>query len=106
MTDDPAFPVRRHPQGSTVDLTVAPRSSVTRLERDAGGALRARVTAPPVAGAANAAVLRLIADAVGVPPSRVSILTGASARKKRLLVRGLSVDDMNERLEAALRQSG
>jgi uncharacterized protein YggU (UPF0235/DUF167 family) len=102
VTDDQANPVRSHIQGSTVDLVVAPRSSVTRLERDARGALRARVTAPPVDGAANAVVLRLLADVLDVPPSRISVLTGASGRRKRLLVSGLPAAALAERLEIAL----
>jgi uncharacterized protein YggU (UPF0235/DUF167 family) len=102
VTGDPAFPIAAHRAGSTVDITVSPRSSINALEFDASGALRARVTAPPVAGAANAAVLRLLADALGVPRSRLAILSGDSSRRKRVLVREMTSDVLVRRLETAL----
>ncbi|HEY0326863.1 MAG TPA: DUF167 domain-containing protein [Allosphingosinicella sp.] len=47
-----------------------------------GGALRVRVTAPPEDGRANAAILALLAKALGQPPSSLTLLRGASARDK------------------------
>ena len=76
-----------------------------RADRDAlvpGGApaepLRARVTAPPVDGQANAALVRLVAKALGVPKSRVAIVRGQSARDKVVRVEGLGPDDAHARL--------
>jgi uncharacterized protein YggU (UPF0235/DUF167 family) len=47
------------------------------------------VAAAPVDGAANAAVTRLVADALGVPPSSVSVVSGATGRRKILGIDGL-----------------
>ena len=47
-----------------------------------GGAVRLRVTAPPADGAANDAVLRLLAAALDLPPRDLTLLRGASARIK------------------------
>ena len=52
------------------------------------GELRCRVSAPPADGAANKALVRLVADAMGVPPSAVTIEAGAASRTKRLRVSG------------------
>ena len=49
---------------------------------DEQGRLRVRVTAAPVDGAANAACLRLLAKALGIAPSRVSLIRGHRARDK------------------------
>ena len=106
MTAEPGLPVTPHRQGSTVELTVSPRSSFNAIGRDGGGALRVRVTAPPVAGAANAAVLRLLADALQVPRSRLSIATGESGRRKRVLVTEMSAEMLIMRLEETLRRPG
>jgi len=55
------------------------------------GAVVIRVTAPPVDGKANDALCRLIAKAAGVPPSKVSVTRGHTARDKVVRVEGLEV---------------
>lgn len=72
---------------------VTPKGGRDRIEgwaRDADGApvLRLRVAAPPTDGAANAAVVKLLAKAFGVPKSAVTLLAGATARTKRLEISG------------------
>jgi uncharacterized protein (TIGR00251 family) len=62
------------------------------------GVLQVRVTAPPVDGQANAALCRLLAKALGVAPSRVSVVRGASVRDKLVRVDGVETADAHERL--------
>jgi len=50
--------------------------------------LKARVRAAPSEGEANAALCRLLAKALGVPPSRVDVVGGATSRVKRVKVTG------------------
>jgi uncharacterized protein (TIGR00251 family) len=64
---------------------------------DLQGELRIRVAAPPVDGRANAAVIRLVADELDVPASAVEIISGASARHKRLEVHGIPGERVRER---------
>jgi uncharacterized protein (TIGR00251 family) len=76
-----------------------------RADRDAvtgvrDGVVHARVSAPPVDGRANAALERLLAKALGVPPSRVSVVRGQGARDKVVRVDGLQAADAHERLSA------
>ena len=61
-------------------MRVVPRARRPGLERREDGVLVARVTAPPVEGKANAAVCALIAEELGVPKSRVSVVRGAHSR--------------------------
>ena len=69
--------------------------AVPRGGRDAidgvteAGELRCRVSAAPADGAANKALLRLVADALGMPPSAVTLEAGATSRTKRLRVEGV-----------------
>jgi uncharacterized protein (TIGR00251 family) len=70
--------------GATVDLAVIPNAKRTELAGLHDGALRVRLSAPPVDGAANEALQRWLADEVGVPKSRVQLLRGASGRRKRV----------------------
>ncbi len=88
--------------GCQLALTVLPRSSANRLELDASGALRARLTAPPVEGAANDALLKLLAKVLKLPRSRLAIVSGATSRQKRIAVHNVSPDDLADRLHGAL----
>jgi len=83
------------------DLTVrltprGGRDALTGVRAD--GVILARVSAPPVDGKANAALCRLLAKALGVAPSRVSVVRGAGAREKVVRVDGLDAADAHERL--------
>jgi uncharacterized protein YggU (UPF0235/DUF167 family) len=61
------------------------------------GVLRVRVAAPPVEGAANEALLRLIADELGVPRRDVRLVAGAGGRTKVLVVDDVAPDRVLER---------
>jgi uncharacterized protein len=82
---------------------VTPRAGRSSIERLADGAIQIRVAAAPVDGAANAALLRFLAGVLEVPRSRLEIISGASSRRKRIAVRGLAPDELETRLQAALR---
>lgn len=68
---------------------------------DEGRVLKARVAAPPVDGAANAALVRLVASALGVPKSAVTVVAGQTARIKTLEIDG-DPAALSARLEAAI----
>jgi uncharacterized protein len=69
--------------GANLVLTVRvqPRASRDELRLE-GARLKVRITAPPVDGAANAHLLRFLAGAFGVAPSRAELVRGASGREK------------------------
>ena len=93
--------VARHERGCVISLSVSPRSSANRVEIDATGGIRIRLTAPPVDGAANASLLKFMASVLGVSRSNLSILAGAQARHKRLLAEGVSVESARRALARA-----
>ena len=81
----------RHPEARfTVRLT--PRAAVDRIDGVLDGVLKARVTAPAVEGAANRALIRLLADELSVAQSDVRIVAGANSREKLLVVDALAPD--------------
>jgi hypothetical protein len=82
-------------------VRVVPRAVRDALAGERDGALLVRLTAPPVEGAANAALVKLLGAAFGVRPSAVRILRGASARDKLVHVAGLTVASARARLGAA-----
>ena len=83
---------------STLHITVKPKSPRNEAARAAEGVV-VRVTAPPVEGAANAAVVEVLAKALGVPKSRLAIIAGASGRVKRVAVRGLAQEELDARID-------
>jgi hypothetical protein len=86
--------MKRPADGESVLLVVRaqPRSAVSRLDGWRDGALRVRVTAPPVEDAANRAVLDLLAHALGAPRSALSLVRGARGRDKLVRISGVSRD--------------
>jgi uncharacterized protein len=71
---------------------LTPRSSVNRVDGVLDGVLRLRVTAPAVEGAANAALLALLADELGVARRDVRIVAGAASRQKLVVIDGVDQD--------------
>jgi uncharacterized protein (TIGR00251 family) len=78
-------------------VRVVPGASRTEIVGEHDGALRLRLAAPPVEGAANKELVRTLARALKVPQSAVLITGGHSSRLKQLSVRGASLE-MLERL--------
>ena len=72
-------------------VRVQPRASSSGFVGLRGDALKVRLSAPPVEGAANDALVELLARALGVSRSAVTIVAGATSRTKLVEVRGASV---------------
>ena len=76
--------LRRSGDRVLVTVRVGPRASSNAVGGEREGALLVRVTAAPADGEANAAVIRLLAKALDVPPSEVRLVRGATVRVKVL----------------------
>ncbi len=85
--------IREQEGAITFEVRVAPRASRNRVIGVQDGALKVALTAPPVDGAANEALKKLLAKTLGVSKSDVEILRGDSARIKVLRVHGVSAAD-------------
>jgi uncharacterized protein len=83
--------------GVRIRVRVVPRASRTELVGFHGDELRIRLTAPPVDGAANAALVSFLADRLAVPRSTVRLLSGETSRSKVVLIAGLEVDQVRAR---------
>ena len=86
-----------------IPVRVIPRSRKNSVEWDGdgegeGGRLKVRLTAPPVDGAANEALVALLAEQLGVPKRQVVIVRGATSRLKVVEVAGLNPVDLRLRL--------
>lgn len=84
--------------GARVTVQVTARAATNSVEALADGSVRVRVTAPPADGAANQAVIRVLANALDVAPTRLRILSGATARRKVVEVGDLTGDQLASKL--------
>jgi uncharacterized protein len=90
---DPALPWRSEAGGLVLSVRLTPkggRDAIEGIEQLANGqhALKARVRAPASDGEANAALVKLLARTLGVPPRDVHLVAGLSARLKRVKIVG------------------
>lgn len=81
-----------------IPVRAQPRASRDEIVGEHGGALKVRLAAPPVDGAANRALIRLLAKRVGVPASAVSVVAGGTSRNKVVEVAGTDVAAVREAL--------
>ena len=84
-----------------ISVKVIPRSKKNSVEWESGvegERLRVRLTAPPVDGAANEALVGFLAERLGVPKRQVMVVRGATSRQKVVEVVGLSPADVRQRL--------
>jgi uncharacterized protein (TIGR00251 family) len=82
--------IQEHAGAVTFDVLVQPRASRVKLGPVHDNRLKVAVTAPPVDGEANAAVIDAIAKALGVARGAVEVVAGASSRRKTVRVTGVT----------------
>ncbi len=85
--------------GCALILHIQPGAAKTEIAGRHGDALKVRIQAPPVEGAANAALLAFIAEALGLPVREVRLLRGGKSRRKTLEV-ALAPETVLARLDA------
>jgi uncharacterized protein (TIGR00251 family) len=97
------FPIDKDGQGKAVRFLVyvQPRASRTEIAGDHGDALKIRLAAPPVEGAANAELISFLAKRLGVSKSAVRLLRGQRGRQKLVEVDGLDPKELTRRLGLA-----
>ena len=91
-----------HPEGSSLLVRAQPGARRAGVQGHLNGALKVAVTAPPEDGRANQALVQVLSDALGVKRSQVELLLGQTHRVKRFLIRGLTAEELANRLTKLL----
>ena len=99
------IPIHESAKGSTFAVKVQPRARKNAITGVVGDALKLALTAPPVDGKANQAVIEFFADLFAIPRSSVTIASGETSRNKVVRIAGMSRAATAERLTRALPSS-
>lgn len=83
-----------------IQVRVVPRSSKNTLEWQ-DGSLKVRLTAAPVDGAANKALITLLARHLHVPERAITLVRGATGRQKTLEITGITMEEVEQRLSTS-----
>lgn len=111
MADDlfEVHPSKDGTEGAGTDvvlrLSVQPGAGRAAVVGRHGDALRIRVAPPPADGRANEAVVRLVAELVGVPERDVELVSGQRSRQKRVRLAGVDPAEVGRRLDEAIAQA-
>lgn len=91
--------IRETSRGLSFDIRVIPGASKNEVAGIQDGALKVKLTAPPVEGKANRACVEFLAGLLGVRRSALAITSGEKSRKKTVSVTGLVRGELEERLK-------
>ena len=84
-----------------MSVRVIPRSSKNSITWEEG-VLKVRLTAPPVDGAANEALIALLAHRLGLPKRDIRIVQGATGRQKTIEIMGMTAEAIEQKIRGAL----
>ena len=94
--------VKESKKGLTFEIQVTPHASRAEITGWQDGMLKLKVTAQPLEGAANSACINLLAQALKLRKSQLEILAGTKSRKKVVLVKDISKEDLEEKISNIL----
>jgi uncharacterized protein (TIGR00251 family) len=89
--NNPGLKVRETGSGLEIQLHVLPRAKRSEIAGLHNGALKVRITAPPVDDAANRAIIEFLSRLLDLPKSNIHILAGLKSREKTLQLQGITL---------------
>ena len=89
MAEPGEYGIEPAPSGVTIKVYVSPRATANKVAGAHNGAVKIALTAPPVDGAANKALVEFLARMLGVPKGSVRLLSGETSRNKVVRVEGI-----------------
>jgi uncharacterized protein (TIGR00251 family) len=96
--------VADHAEGCVLSVRAQPGARRAGVLGEQAGALKVAVTAPPEDGRANRALTDVLREALGLKRSQVELVSGATSRDKRFLIRGVTKAELLARLAALLEE--
>jgi len=90
--------IKKSEGGAALAVQVLPRAGKNEVVGVQGDVIKIRLTAPPVEGAANAALIGFLADTLGVAKGRIEIVAGETSRRKLVTILGMTPAEVERRL--------
>ena len=90
----------QHGRTLTFAVRISPRASRSEISGEHDGALRVRIAAPPVDGAANRELVRVIARALKVPQNAVEIIAGTNSKSKTVRAQGVDAATLERLIQS------
>jgi hypothetical protein len=94
--------IEPHKEGAILPVRAQPGSRANVLRGEQNEALKVSVTQIAEKGKANQAIIEVLADALAVRRSQLELLSGETSPQKRFLVRGITIDQLRDKISAAL----
>ena len=82
------------------DVRVVPRASKSKIVGEHEGALKVRIASPPVDGAANAELVKLLGKTFGVSRSEIEVISGETSKRKRIKITNAATEKVAAVLQA------
>lgn len=90
--------LRASGEGVLLTLHIQPGAKKTEVVGQHGDALKLRLAAPPVDGKANDALIAVLAEQLGIPKARLTLVSGQTSRRKCVAVKDIDVAEVERRL--------
>ena len=84
---------------TVLDITVAPKASKNRIAVDDNNTVKVYLTAAPVNGKANAALIDFLSKTLKIPKSKIKIAQGEKNKRKRLYIEDMTTEELESRLK-------
>ena len=84
---------------ATIVVQVQPNASQNKIARFEEGVLHLRITAPPIKGKANQELIKFLSDILGVGKSKLAIAKGTTTKRKVIVIRGLTQNQVTGQIE-------
>jgi uncharacterized protein (TIGR00251 family) len=105
MTEQPAIDLQAHPNGVILPVRASAGGRRNAILGERNGALRVAVTAAPEKGKANAAIVKVLSEALAVPKSRIELVSGETSQLKRFLIVGADVNIVRTTIDTIIGES-
>lgn len=96
------FSVKESKKGLTFDIQVIPNATRAGIAGKQDEALKVKVTALPLEGAANEACIRLLAKEIGLKKGQIEIFAGQKARRKTIRITEITKDELEKKIKGVL----